>query len=237
MTAQAGDTLNTGSAATPPSTTSLPPGEGGTDRGAIGAVRATLSSSESPARLKTELRRQLRRLRTAIPAPQRRRCQRQAALKLLRWRGLRQARDIAVYLSVRSELSTAPLIELLLRRPCSRLWVPVTGAGGRMRFARLRRGSRLRTDALGLPRPVRGRPLRTARSLDLVLLPLLAFDARGRRLGNGGGYYDRALAGAAARPLRLGYAYAAQEVPAVPAEPWDVKLDAVVTERGLRHFR
>jgi 5-formyltetrahydrofolate cyclo-ligase len=193
-------------------------------------------STPSPAQNKAELRRQLRRVRSAIPAARRRHCQRQAALKLLRWRRLRQAREISVYLSVRSELSTALLIELLLRRK-RRLWVPVSSPGGRMRFAPLRRGGKLRTDALRLPRPVRGRPLRSARSLDLVVLPLLAYDARGRRLGNGGGYYDRALAGAAARPLRVGYAYAAQEVNAVPFEPWDLRLDAVVTERGLRLFQ
>ncbi len=71
-----------------------------------------------------------------------------------------------------------------------------------------------------------------------MVLPVLGFDAQGRRLGNGGGYYDRALAAprAARRPLLLGYAYAVQEVPEIPAEPWDVKLDAVVTERGLRRF-
>ena len=73
----------------------------------------------------------------------------------------------------------------------------------------------------------------------VVLLPLLGFDAAGRRLGNGGGYYDRALAGVrpGGRPLLLGYAYAAQELTEVPAEPWDVRLDAVVTERGLRRLR
>jgi 5-formyltetrahydrofolate cyclo-ligase len=234
MTAQAGDTLIHDSAATPPANAPLPLGEGGTDRGAIGGVRGALSQA-SPAQLKTELRRQLRRLRSAIPKSARRHCQRRAALHLLRWRRLRQAREVAVYLSVRSELSTAALIELLLRRR-RRLWVPLTGPGGSMRFAPLRRGARLRRDPLGLPRPLKARPLRSARGLDLVVLPLLGFDAQGRRLGNGGGYYDRALAAASARPLRVGYAYAAQEVAAVPAEPWDVRLDAVVTERGLRLF-
>jgi 5-formyltetrahydrofolate cyclo-ligase len=166
------------------------------------------------------------------------RCQRRAALHLLRWRRLRQARHIAVYLSVRSELSTAELIGRLLRRR-HRLWAPVIAPGRRMRFAPLRRNGKLRRDALGLPRPARGRPLRSLRGMDLVVLPLVGFDARGQRLGGGGGYYDRALAGLspARRPWLVGYAYAAQEIAAVPAEPWDVKLDAAVTERGLRRFR
>ncbi|HWY24635.1 MAG TPA: 5-formyltetrahydrofolate cyclo-ligase [Nevskia sp.] len=201
-------------------------------------MRGALSDEQlSLAARKTELRLSLRRMRVAIPGPQRRRSARQAARQLLHWRSLNRARDIAVYLSVRSELSTAPLIALLLRRG-HRLWAPVTGAGQRMRFAPLRTHSCLRRGALGLPQVTHTRPLRSARSLDLILLPLLGFDARGRRLGNGGGYYDRALAAVrnVRRPLLVGYAYAAQEIAAVPAEPWDVRLDAAVTERGRRRF-
>ena len=65
-----------------------------------------------------------------------------------------------------------------------------------------------------------------------MLIPLLAFDRRGARLGYGGGYYDRTLAllpDAAA----VGVAYAAQEVPEVPIGPHDVLLRAIATERGL----
>lgn len=70
----------------------------------------------------------------------------------------------------------------------------------------------------------------------VVLVPLLAFDARGHRLGYGKGYYDRTLrtlraAGGARRAL--GLAFALQEVPEVPAAPFDEPLDAIVTERGL----
>ncbi|MDD2704121.1 MAG: 5-formyltetrahydrofolate cyclo-ligase [Acidocella sp.] len=68
---------------------------------------------------------------------------------------------------------------------------------------------------------------------DLLLVPLLAFDAQGNRLGYGGGYYDRTLA---QRPdaFRLGCAFAAQEVSNVPVEATDLPLHAVVTEAGLR---
>ena len=69
---------------------------------------------------------------------------------------------------------------------------------------------------------------------DVLLVPLLAFDLAGRRLGYGGGYYDRTLAmlpGARA----IGCAYAAQQVETVPAEPHDIRLNAVATERGVIH--
>jgi 5-formyltetrahydrofolate cyclo-ligase len=67
---------------------------------------------------------------------------------------------------------------------------------------------------------------------DFLLVPLLAFDRRGYRVGYGAGYYDRTLAGLPGR-FRLGVAYAAQELDAVPAGAYDQRLDAVATERGV----
>ncbi|MGC1408607.1 MAG: 5-formyltetrahydrofolate cyclo-ligase [Acetobacteraceae bacterium] len=67
---------------------------------------------------------------------------------------------------------------------------------------------------------------------DFLLVPLLAFDQRGYRVGYGAGYYDRTLAGLPGRS-RLGVAYAAQELDEVPAGPYDERLDAVATERGV----
>jgi 5-formyltetrahydrofolate cyclo-ligase len=67
---------------------------------------------------------------------------------------------------------------------------------------------------------------------DLFLVPLLAFDRLGRRLGYGGGYYDRTLPLYPGRPA-WGYAYAAQEVAHLPAEPHDHKLDAIITEAEI----
>jgi 5-formyltetrahydrofolate cyclo-ligase len=70
----------------------------------------------------------------------------------------------------------------------------------------------------------------------VLIVPLLAFDARGYRLGYGGGFYDRTLEGLRARGpvLAVGFAFAAQEVPEVPIEPTDQRLDAVITEQGVR---
>jgi len=191
----------------------------------------------TPAARKSELRKSLRRRRLAIGRAQRRRCERRAAAQLLRWRRLRQARHIAVYLSTRSELSTATLIDRLLRQGRS-VWVPATTDSAQMRFVMLRPGGKFRRGPLGLRQPARSRPCREARRMDMIVLPLLGFDARGQRLGNGGGYYDRALAGPrpGRRPLLVGYAYAVQELALLPAEAWDVRLDAVVTERELRRF-
>ena len=66
-------------------------------------------------------------------------------------------------------------------------------------------------------------------------MPLVAFDARGYRLGYGGGFYDRTLARAAGRrpTLAVGFAFAAQELPEVPIEETDQQLDVIITETGL----
>jgi 5-formyltetrahydrofolate cyclo-ligase len=76
------------------------------------------------------------------------------------------------------------------------------------------------------------RPTGEERAPDFLLVPLLAFDRRGHRIGYGAGYYDRTLATLPGR-YRLGIAYAAQELDEVPAGPYDARLDAVATERGV----
>lgn len=73
---------------------------------------------------------------------------------------------------------------------------------------------------------------------EVLIVPLLAFDAVGHRLGYGGGFYDRTLAALRARHpvLAVGFAFAAQEVDLVPKDGFDERLDAVVTEQGVREF-
>lgn len=87
-------------------------------------------------------------------------------------------------------------------------------------------------DALVAERFGTMRPIGEERSPDFLLVPLLAFDRRGGRLGYGAGYYDRTLP-LLSRRFALGCAFAAQEVPDVPMGPRDVRLDAVATEREL----
>jgi 5-formyltetrahydrofolate cyclo-ligase len=71
---------------------------------------------------------------------------------------------------------------------------------------------------------------------DVILMPLLGFDRRGTRLGYGGGYYDRTLAALTKRPRLIGFAFALQEIDAIPREAHDVPLDFIVTENGVRSF-
>jgi 5-formyltetrahydrofolate cyclo-ligase len=80
------------------------------------------------------------------------------------------------------------------------------------------------------------RPIGDVLIPDMLLIPLLAFDVRGGRLGYGGGFYDRTLAQLPGR-FRLGCAFAAQKVDAVPFGPYDIRLDAIATENGIIRCR
>lgn len=103
------------------------------------------------------------------------------------------------------------------------------GAGGTMVFQRWTPGELLDHDTIGLVAPPAGADVVEP---DLVIAPLLAFDRDGRRLGQGGGYYDRALAALRARKavFVLGLAYVGQETHGLPIEPHDQRLDAILTE-------
>ena len=99
-------------------------------------------------------------------------------------------------------------------------------------FRRWREGDALVVHTYGMHEPAEDAPVVAP---DVVLVPLLAFDARGHRLGYGGGFYDRTLASLKTK-LAIGVAYAGQEVDALPAMPHDHPLDMVVTELGVRKF-
>ena len=108
-----------------------------------------------------------------------------------------------------------------------------------MEFVRYCARHPLRPNRYGIPEPERGASPRIAvRRLDLVLVPLVAFDARGRRLGSGAGFYDRCLQHLRAgrrwrRPKLIGVGYEFQRVAALAPATWDVPLDALLTEKGL----
>jgi 5-formyltetrahydrofolate cyclo-ligase len=135
--------------------------------------------------------------------------------------------------------------ELLLHRAtadCVRrgaTWFLPRLDGQTLRFAPWRQGDAIAPNRYGIPEP--DLPLSrcaAAETLQLVLVPLLAFDRRGNRLGSGAGYYDRSFGflqrGERPRePLLVGVGYAFQEVDALPARRWDVTLDFVCTEREL----
>ncbi|MBI3774664.1 MAG: 5-formyltetrahydrofolate cyclo-ligase [Gammaproteobacteria bacterium] len=111
-----------------------------------------------------------------------------------------------------------------------------------LRFALFTSNSVLHNNRFGIPEPcVTHTQLQRGISMDLVLVPLVAFDNQGARLGMGGGYYDRSFAARLFRrswckPRLIGVAYELQRVASLEQQPWDVRLDGVVTERQLYLF-
>jgi 5-formyltetrahydrofolate cyclo-ligase len=125
------------------------------------------------------------------------------------------------------EIDIRPLLIVLHQRG-HRVALPVTPRRGEaLTFRAWQPGDALVPERFGTMRPI-GEVLVP----DMLLIPLLAFDAAGGRLGYGGGFYDRTLAALPGR-FRLGCAFAAQQVDAVPVGPYDIRLDAVATEAGI----
>lgn len=145
---------------------------------------------------------------------------------------LPSAATVALYRAMGSELDTDALANVL-HQSGRRLCLPVViERDAAMIFRAWALGEPLEMDAAGCPAPL---PLAERVTPNLILTPLLAFDAHGGRLGQGGGYYDRTFA-ALPGALRIGFAYAGQQVEALPLEPHDIRLHGVLTETGYRAF-
>ena len=157
---------------------------------------------------------------------------------------LRPGKRIALYLPHDAEADPEVIIRRARQRDCT-LYLPyITNyRRGRMRFLRFDPDTRLRTNRHGIlePDPAHA-PDIAVHQLDLVLLPLVAFDDHGWRLGSGAGFYDRHLHRLRRerrwrRPRLIGLAYEFQRVARLQSAPWDVPMDAVLTPLGLRTLR
>ncbi|OHV09013.1 5-formyltetrahydrofolate cyclo-ligase [Kushneria phosphatilytica] len=181
------------------------------------------------------------RRRTLAPGEQR-----QAALalrqQLLRMPEIMRATHLAFYLPNDGEIDPGPLIATLRRRGIH-VYLPVLRplVHNRLWFVELRQDTRLVSNRFGIAEPALQQSAQRHRrlpawALDTILMPLVGFDARGNRLGMGGGFYDRTLAFTrhrSTRPTLIGLAHGCQQVDSLPAAEWDVPLDAVVSDRAI----
>jgi 5-formyltetrahydrofolate cyclo-ligase len=197
---------------------------------------------ESPVPVsKADLRRQLRQRRNGVSERVRRKAGLQVERLALRHRLIGRGRRIGFYIPANGELNILPLLNRALWMN-SRCFLPVVPHHRQRKlwFTRLGKGAHWVVNRYGIPEY--GHHLDKIRisRLERIFVPLLGFDSRGYRMGMGGGYYDASLAYLLRRrrwhrPKLIGVAFEAQKVEMLPADPWDIPLDAVLTER--RYYR
>ncbi len=186
---------------------------------------------------RTELRERCRAARAALAASVRADASRMIARHIAESASYRAARRVAIYWPISDEVD----LRGLLAGPLAagrEFYLPRMLPARAMEFLPLGEPAELQPNDWGIPEPMpeHGGPL-DAQALDLVCVPLLGFDRAGNRLGQGGGFYDRAFEFVRERhpatPVLVGVAFACQELPALEAAAWDVPLAAVATEHGL----
>lgn len=186
---------------------------------------------------KAGVRRALSGARRGLPAPERRQRSRLIIARCRSLPGFSSAEVVCTYVNFRDEVETAELIDALLLEG-RRVVVPIHqhGVSQPLLFAEIRSLSDMVPNHFGILQPPReaARLVPTA-AIPLFLVPGLAFDPAGGRLGYGLGFYDRAFADAASGALKVGLAFELQILESVPADPHDVPMDFVVTEDRVIH--
>lgn len=144
-----------------------------------------------------------------------------------------QAQTILFYLSTRNEIDTAPLIRTAWQQD-KKVIVPVCQPNKNLSLSQLLSLEELGTGKWNIPEPKKEflRPI-SPQEVDLVIVPGLAFDEEGYRLGYGAGYYDRFLTKLSPECIKLALAYEFQLISKVPREPHDIPVDMILTEQRV----
>lgn len=190
--------------------------------------RAPSSSQPPPEQEKINLRRRLLKARQAIPAPTWRQKSDRICAHLQTWPGFQTARGILAYWSFRNEPDLSPLIDT------RRLWGLPRCVGQEMQWHQWQGPQSLTPGQFGILEPSPDTPQLIATQVDLILLPAVACDVTGYRLGYGGGFYDRMLSQPHWRQkdtIAILFDYA--RLPSLPKQPWDRPVKGICTETGL----
>ena len=182
------------------------------------------------------IRQHVRHLRRALTDEQQEQAAEQLAEHALNYAPITEARNIALFLSVDGELNTRPLIARLWHLKKA-VYLPVLHpfSPGNLLFLRYSPDTLLLKNKLRIPEPPLDiRQLTTLDQLDVMMVPLVAFDQHGQRLGMGGGFYDRTLQNWRQQGfLPVGVAHDCQRVDSLPVAEWDVPLPVVLTPSKL----
>ena len=190
---------------------------------------------------KSEIRRKIRKIRNTFSLDYQNQAANRLVEQLLAQQAFNQAKHIACFLSFDGEISTKPLIQAIISN-AKQCYLPKLKPykPNRLWFMPYNQLSLMLNNKYGIPEV--DLPVNKAiapSQLDIVLLPLVAFDCKGNRLGMGGGYYDATFAHLKSqqkRPVFIGLAHSEQQVEKLPNEPWDLALDAVCTSEDFIRF-
>ncbi len=186
------------------------------------------------------LRQSLKRKRQQLSAAEVDRAARNIQRHLFSIPELKRCETIGSYISVKGEADPGLFAEKAMQRK-KRIFLPVLRKN-EMRFYELKSGSSLQINRFGIPEPAPARAHFSAAShLNAILVPLVAFDPKGNRLGMGGGYYDRTLQlmkhrSKFRRPLLIGVAYDFQQVDVLQTQSWDIPLHMVITDTQVHRY-
>lgn len=197
-----------------------------------GSGTVTNSAARS---LQATIRRNARQRRDSMPAAERARASAIIANRVTRLPIFVRSRLVACYLSIGCEVDTSAII-LRAWRMKKRIFVPGTHEGTRLTFREIRPDSEFSNGPFGIQEPVGGQVMEPG-MFDMVITPVVAFDSENRRIGMGGGYYDRTFSFLRHRksflkPKLVGVAFALQRVEQIAPNPWDIRLFRVITEAG-----
>ena len=182
---------------------------------------------------KKEARRQIRQAIARLSREERGRKERAILPRLFELEAFRNARRVALYITIPDEeIDTLPIIARLLRTGCDVYAPRVLDAAGRMIFCPVTSTDALQPGPFGIPEPPEG-PAAEPGRIDFVLAPGLAFDRALNRLGRGGGFYDRFLADPQLRAVRCAVAYDCQLLDDLPHDSHDQPVDILISESGV----
>ena len=185
-----------------------------------------------------QIRKTIRNKRRALTTAQQQSASENLAALISQQNFFLRAKRIGIYLANDGEIDPSLLMGIALNAKKS-CYLPIIHPlqFNRLYFGQYREGAQLKSNRFGILEPqFNATTIAPLWTLDLIFLPLVAFDRSGSRIGMGGGFYDRTLAAFANQPRKpslIGLAHSCQEVDSISQQSWDIPLDQIITDREI----
>lgn len=184
-----------------------------------------------------QIRKQMHHYRQQLSAKERAAFAQQATNRLITSKLFAISDHIGCYMAIDNEIDTQALIDNIWQQH-KKCYLPIIDPNhyGQMHFAQYQQDDQLINNKWQIPEPTGATEAVAGQILDLVIMPLLAFDRIGNRLGTGGGYYDRHFANIShwsKPPILCGFAYDHQQFESLLPQSWDIPMNLIVTNQEI----